>query len=265
MILGPTNSSLLGEAIFMIDDDILLTTMVVDAAQEPAKVSAVDRLVEQIRALVRDRNLVIGNALPTERELGDLFQAGRNTVREALQILKAYGIVEVRPKIGAVLSDRHEDAVRKLFAFQNDISPASFLDVQGYRRIIEVGIGDHLILHATTDDLNHLGAVNARILDAQSVDDAAHCDFAFHESLVALADNRTLLANYRLLQPVITHIMRVGKAERPVQIDTQQTHREIISALKARDRVAYAYLMSRHLEYGLQFVDTENLRPARTG
>ena len=228
---------------------------------EPAKVSAVDRLVEQIRDLVRARGLVIGDALPTERELGELFQAGRNTVREALQILKAYGIVEVRPKIGAVLSDRHEDAVRKLFAFQNDVSPASFMDVQGYRRIVEVGIGDHIILHATGDDLDRLEAVNARILEAQGVEESAHCDFAFHEALVTLAGNRTLRTSYSLLQPVITHIMRVGKARRPVQLDTHQTHREIIDALRARDRVAYAYLMSRHLEYGLQFVGVEKARP----
>ncbi|MGV8984772.1 MAG: FadR/GntR family transcriptional regulator [Cypionkella sp.] len=249
----------------MTPDALLLAAMTAEDAQEPAKVSAVDRLVEQIRDLVRERDLVIGDALPTERELGELFQAGRNTVREALQILKAYGIVEVRPKIGAVLSDRHEDAVRKLFAFQNDISPASFLDVQGYRRIIEVGIGDHIILHATAADLDHLEAVNARILDIDGVDDAARCDFEFHEALVSLANNRTLLANYRLLQPVITNIMRVGKAMRPVQIDTHQTHGEIIKALKARDRVAYAYLISRHLEFGLQFVNAENTRPPRAG
>jgi DNA-binding FadR family transcriptional regulator len=78
---------------------------------------------------------------------------------------------------------------------------------------------------------------------------------------VTLAGNRTLRTNYSLLEPVITHIMRVGKARRPVQIDTHQTHCEIINALRARDRLAYAYLMSRHLEYGLQFVGSEGVRP----
>ena len=231
-------------------------------AEEPAKVSAVDRLVEQIRDLLRDRKLVIGDPFPTERELGEVFQAGRNTVREALQVLKAYGIVEVRPKIGAVLSDRHEDAVRKLFAFQNDISPASFLDVQGYRRIIEVGIGDHIMLHATAADLDHLDAVNAHLLSNDTVEEAARHDFAFHEALVKLANNRTLLTNYRLLQPVITQIMRVGKAAKPVQTDTHHAHAQIIRALRDRDRVAYTYLLSRHLEYGLQFVVTETGRSA---
>lgn len=241
-------------------DDAGIASEVADAAREPSKVSAVDRLVQQIRDLVRERALVIGDALPTERDLGEQFQAARNTVREALQVLKAYGIVEVRPKIGAVLSNRHEDAVRKLFAFQNEISPASFLDVQGYRRIVETGIGDHLILHATPDELDQLDAVNARILVSKSVDAAAHNDFEFHEALVSLAGNRTLLANYRLLQPVITQIMRVGKAARPVQVDTHQAHGQIIAALRSRDRVAYTYLVSRHLEYGLQFVGTPDDR-----
>jgi GntR family transcriptional regulator, transcriptional repressor for pyruvate dehydrogenase complex len=243
-------------------DDLLLAAMAADAAQGPSKVSAVDRLVEQVRGMVRDRGLVIGDPLPTERELGEQFQAGRNTVREALQVLKAYGIVEVRPKIGAVLSDRHEDAVRKLFSFQNEISPASFLDVQGYRRILEVGVGDHIILHATAADLDNLDAVNDRLLDNRGVEDAARRDFEFHEALVSLANNRTLLASYRLLQPVITQIMRVGKATKPVQTDTHRAHAQIIDALRARDRVAYTYLISRHLEYGLQFVDAENGRSA---
>lgn len=244
----------------MTTDALLLAALASDAASEPARVSAVDRLVEQVRELVRDRGLVIGDALPTERDLGELFQASRNTVREALQILKAYGIVEVRPKIGAVLSNRHQDAVRKLFAFQNDISPASFLDVQGYRRIIEAGVCDHIILHATAKDLDHLDEVNTRILTNRGVEDAARCDFEFHAALVSLANNHTLLANYHLLQPVITQIMRVGKEARPVQDDTFAAHAEIIKALRARDRVAYTYLISRHLEYGLQFLRPQSDR-----
>jgi GntR family transcriptional regulator, transcriptional repressor for pyruvate dehydrogenase complex len=225
-----------------------------DSPEGGPRVSAVDRLVEQIRDLVRERRLGIGDQLPTERELGERFQAGRNTVREALQILKAYGIVEVRPKVGAVLSGQHEDAVRKLFAFQNEISPASFLDVQGFRRIIEVGIGDHLILNVTTEDLDRLEEINSALIDNPGAEEAARVDFAFHEALVGLAGNKMLTANYRLLQPLIVQIMRVGKTQRPAQVDTYRAHQEIIKALRDRDRVAYAYLVSRHLEYGLQYV-----------
>lgn len=221
---------------------------------EPIRVSAVDRLVEEIRAFATDRLLGVGDPLPTERELGEMFQASRNTVREALVVLRAYGLIETRPKVGAVISGGHAEAVRRLFSVHNGILPDSFRDVQGFRKIVETGVGDHIILHATEADLDALRAVNDRILSASGVDELARTDYDFHEAIVALSGNRTTLSTYRLLSPVILDLMRVGKSARLVQANTHDTHARIIDALRARDRIAYAYLMSRHLDYGLQFV-----------
>ncbi|WP_429819501.1 FadR/GntR family transcriptional regulator [Ensifer sp. B1-9] len=224
-------------------------------AVEPGKTSAVDRLVEQIRDMISERGLGIGDALPTERDLGEQFQAGRNTVREALQVLRAYGLVETRPKVGAVISGGHGEAIRRLFAFHNGISPDSFRDLQGFRRIIETGVGEHIILTAADDDLARLDAINARILEAETVEDAARCDYEFHSAIVELSGNRTTMAAYHMLRSVIEEVMRLGKAERTVHAETFEAHAEIIRALKARDRIAYVYLMSRHLEFGIRFVD----------
>jgi len=224
-------------------------------AVEPGKTSAVDRLVEQIRDMISERGLGIGDALPTERDLGEQFQAGRNTVREALQVLRAYGMVETRPKVGAVISGGHGEAIRRLFAFHNGISPDSFRDLQGFRRIIETGVGEHIILTAADDDLARLDAINARILEAETVEDAARCDYEFHSAIVELSGNRTTMAAYHMLRSVIEEVMRLGKAERTVHAETFEAHAEIIRALKARDRIAYVYLMSRHLEFGIRFVD----------
>lgn len=225
-----------------------------DYSQTETRLSAVDRLVERIRAFVAAQGLQIGDPLPTERDLGQMFQASRNTVREALVILRAYGLIETRPKVGAVISGGYAEAVRRLFSFHNGISPDSFRDLQGYRRILETGIGDHVILHAAPADLAALDAVNDRMLQAETVQDLAACDFAFHEALLALGGNHTALASYRLLKPVILDLMRIGKSARPVLADTHDAHRRIVATLRARDRIAYAYLMGQHLDYGLQFL-----------
>ncbi len=60
-----------------------------------------------------------------------------------------------------------------------------------------------------------------------------------------------------MLSPVIVEVMQIGKSARPVQADTHSAHAGIVAALRARDRVAYAYLMSRHLDFGLRFVGEE--------
>lgn len=223
--------------------------------------SAVDTLAGQILDLIRERGMMVGDVLPTERELCDLFGASRNTVREALRTIRTYGLIEPKPRVGAVLTDRQGAAIQNFFAAQMDVSRSSFRDIQGFRRIIEVGIGDHLVLNVTDADLDMLEAVNARILESQSTEDAARHDFDFHSALIGLAGNRTLAEMYAFLSPVILHIMKIGKETRPVLGDTRQAHGEIIGALRSRDRLAYAYLMSRHLDFGLRFLPEETMRP----
>lgn len=222
---------------------------------EEGKVSAVDRLTDQLRGLIRERRLGIGDALPTERELEDRFGASRNTIREALQVLKAYGMIEVRPKVGAIIIGGREDAVRKLFAFHQEISPSTFMDVQGFRRIVEIGVGDQIIQRATGADFDLLDEINARILSVETAQEAAACDYALHEAMVALAGNRTTVMSYRFLQPVIEQIMLLGKAEQPAQQIAFEAHAEIVAALRARDRAAFAYLLGKHLEYGQKYLD----------
>jgi GntR family transcriptional repressor for pyruvate dehydrogenase complex len=224
------------------------------------RVSAVDRLVEQIRQMLTARGLGIGDPVPTERELGEMFQASRNTVREALVVLRAYGLIETRPKVGAVVAAGHGEAITRLFAFHNGISPDSFRELQGFRRIVELGVGEQVILTATEADLEALDRVNDRILVAQNMHEAARVDYNFHEAIIALGGNRTTLAVYRMLSPVIIEVMQLGKWSRPVQADTHSAHVELLSALRARDRVAYAYLMSRHLEFGIRFVTADEDR-----
>ncbi|OHV66139.1 GntR family transcriptional regulator [Mesorhizobium sp. LCM 4577] len=219
--------------------------------------SAVDTAAGRILDLIRARQLNVGDVLPTERELSEITGASRNTVREALRTIRTYGLIEPKPRVGAVLADGQSIAIQNFFAAHMDVSRSSFADIQGFRRIIEVGIGDHIVLNATNEQIAALDEVNARIVDSRSIEEAAQNDFNFHRALIGLAGNRTLIDMYSFLSPVILRIMTIGKEMRPVLADTRAAHGEIIAALRARDRLAYAYLMSRHLDFALRFLPEE--------
>lgn len=222
--------------------------------------STVDRVVDMIRGLIAERGLKVGDAVPTERELGEIFQIGRNTVREALQVLKAYGIIDSRPKVGAVIAGGHGEAIRKMFSFHGAISRDSFKDMQGFRRIIEIGVADAVMRRMGPDDLRMLERKNRAMLNATTVVERARRDYEFHEAIIELAGNQTTLAVYRMVRPMIEEVMHLGKASGLAQEQSYQAHTELIGALRAADPIAYAYLMSRHLEYALQFVpDAEEL------
>ena len=45
--------------------------------------------------------------------------------------------------------------------------------------------------------------------------------------------------------------MHVGKKNRAAQEQAFEAHGELVAALRVRDRVAYAYLLRKHLEFGV--------------
>ncbi|MBB4170188.1 FCD domain-containing protein [Rhizobium sp. BK068] len=221
------------------------------------RASAVDDVVRQIRVLIRERGLGVGDVLPSEVELATMFDSSRNTVREAFRTLKAYGVAESRQKVGAVLTDQHQNAMRDLFSFAMEISVDAFRDIQGYRRLTEMNLFDLLAERLTGQALAEMEAVNAAILTAQNAERASELDFQFHRLLVDAAGNRTLSETYGMLKPVIQRLMLAGKSQRPTLQAVVAEHCDILQALSDRDRIGFVYHMDRHLSAGLEFISTE--------
>src|SRR5512133_3526863 len=55
-----------------------------------------EAIVEQIRGLIRSEQLRPGDRLPSERDLGERMGVSRVTIREAMRVLEAGGLIEIR-------------------------------------------------------------------------------------------------------------------------------------------------------------------------
>jgi DNA-binding FadR family transcriptional regulator len=221
--------------------------------------SAVETLVDHIRALIDDRNLGVGDALPSERELTEMFSSSRNTVREAMRILKAYGLVDVRPKVGAIIIDRRMDAVFDLYSFNSlELSRQTFLDTQGFRRLIEVGSIDLLIDKAQPADIAELRAINDNMQDQSNHVGAAQEDYRFHLRLVSILDNRQIIEIYRVMKPIILKIMENGVSRAKFDGANYVQHASIVDALEEKDRLAFQYRVAEHLDMGLALFKEED-------
>lgn len=232
---------------------------------QPLTTSAVDQLVVSIRELISDRGLGVGDSLPTERELCLEFGASRNTVREAMRILKAYGVVDVRPKIGATIIDKRVDSALKMFSFNMlDVSRETFLDIQGFRSLIEVSAVEELFDHLQDNDIAEIRRINGALQNDLSLDSASETDFRFHVRLVSILANKAVLDVYKIMKPIIIRIMKSGKTRQSYRDATFWEHEAIIDALEMRDRVVYQYLMKTHLRMGLAlFASPPDKDPAK--
>ncbi len=57
-------------------------------------------VVEQIQEAIFDGRLLIGQTLPAERELKEMFNISRGTLREALRVLEQKGLIEIKLGVG---------------------------------------------------------------------------------------------------------------------------------------------------------------------
>lgn len=214
--------------------------------------SAVDAMVLNIRGLITDGGLGVGDNLPTERELCERFQASRNTVREAMRILKAYGVVTVRPKVGAIIIDDRMERALDLFSFNTlNISRRTFNDIQGFRKLIEVGSVDAIFDQMRPDDIAEMRSINDQLRAAGSIAEASELDFRFHIRLVSILDNRAVRDVYRIMKPVIIRIMERAKELPDFTGNTYQEHAAVVDALALRDRIRYQYALQSHLQMGI--------------
>lgn len=226
--------------------------------------SAVDQIVNDIRALISADGLTVGDRLPTERELCERFSASRNTVREAMRMLKAFGVVDVRPKVGATIVDQRMNRAFDIFSFNvTEISRQTFDDIQGFRELIEIGSVLAIFGAVTPADLADLRAINREMVRARTVIEASQHDLTFHTKLVSLVGNKSILDIYGIMTPVILRIMQRGKTRRTIEGETFREHEAILSAIETRDSLGYQYLMRTHLRAGLVTFDgpAETARP----
>jgi DNA-binding FadR family transcriptional regulator len=60
------------------------------------QVRAFEGIIRQVEAAILQGNLTAGDRLPSERELQEMLDVSRNTLRESLRVLEQKGLIEIR-------------------------------------------------------------------------------------------------------------------------------------------------------------------------
>jgi GntR family transcriptional regulator, transcriptional repressor for pyruvate dehydrogenase complex len=220
----------------------------------PDRRSAVDSTVQHIRTLISAQGMAVGDVLPSEKDLAGMFGTSRNTIREAVRTLKAYGVVESRQKVGAVITNHRRAAMMDLFSFAMGVSSDSFRDIQGFRRLTELNLGEIIVGRISPSALDQMARFNDLMVATSDPVRSAEFDFQFHQTMIEAAGNRILSEIYNMLKPVIWQLMEIGKSERSARELAAGEHAQILAAVRDGDRIAFTYHLDRHLDTGRQFL-----------
>jgi len=96
-------------------------------------------VVAQIQEAILDGRLKTGDTLPSERQLKDMFNISRGTLREALRVLEHKGLIEIKLGVGggSVVKDINTDQVSESLALLIRSQKVSLNHLAEFREDVE--------------------------------------------------------------------------------------------------------------------------------
>src|SRR5215475_12267108 len=120
-------------------------------ALQPVNAGVAQSVVNRILDLVRTGMLLPGDRLPSERELIDILNISRPSLREALRALSMLGIVDTRHGGGAYITNLEARTLLAPLDFFLSLSRSNLADAFESRRIVETEIVRKAALNATAE------------------------------------------------------------------------------------------------------------------
>jgi len=115
-------------------------------------------VVAQIQDAIFDGRLKTGDTLPSERQLKDMFNISRGTLREALRVLEQKGLIEIKLGVGggSVVKDLNADQVSEGLALLIRSQKVSLNHLAEFREDVEGIVAAHAAKRRTKEDILQL-------------------------------------------------------------------------------------------------------------
>ena len=190
---------------------------------------------QAIEELILNDTYKIGDKIPTEPELMEMFKVSRNSVREAIQSLIQAGLLEAKQGKGTFVIAKKRLEVELI----NSLIKVDNKDISEVRNFLEENIVVLAIKHATEEDLDRIEfSLKNRNNNLDEVKENTEADINFHMSIAQATHNVLLIDLYQYISKYfVTYIAsKIEKKESVEEID--KLHKELFLSIKNRDEIS---------------------------
>jgi len=196
-----------------------------------------EEVAELLRQRIFKRELEPGSWID-ELKIAEAYGISRTPLREALKVLAAEGLVTMKVRRGAYVTEVSEKDLR---------------DVYHLLSLLEADAAGEVAAHAPASALAELAALHDELEQAQGDRDRFFAvNERFHLRMLELADNRwrlQMVSDLRKVMKLNRHhsLFKTGRIE-----ESLAEHRAVMAALQARDGLAATARMRAHFASGLE-------------
>lgn len=203
------------------------------------KKSTVNTIVDAIIDAIVSQKWKSGDKIPTEIELAEAFNVGRNSVREAVKALVAMGMLEIRRADGTYVTDHFSERMLNPLLYSMALEPDMERSLAEIRTIYGVDSLKLAVIHATEEDCQKIEEAFQNLKELLEKDDSTpdellNADIAFHEAVSAATHNVLFQKVYSIILRLSreSRIMELNEIiannEKPEMIETHRNEKDVI-------------------------------------
>jgi GntR family transcriptional repressor for pyruvate dehydrogenase complex len=228
---------------------------VTDPSSAPRKLSLIPEdsrlpkaseiLAGRLRSQILAERLEPGDLLPSEAELIETTQFSRGTVREALRLLEADGLIVIKRGLKGGVMVRYPDraALGKAFAIHFATSRASLRDFFTLRLAIEPLAASEAAANATDDERQLLAPFADHPSSTLDIGEAPR----FHDAIAKMTHNSVLEILLTALSEVLDMHMSAETYDPEDVSEVDSAHAAIAAAVISGDRETAEKAMLDHV------------------
>lgn len=215
-----------------------------------------ENIVEKIKVMIKEGNLLPGDQLLSERELAQKFKVSRTAIREAHKVLASQGYIEVRGGGGVYVkktNDSNNEALVHIFAEALFKEKENIAHIMEIRKVLEVYAVRKAVRHATVIDIINIEKNAYEAYEDLVSKQMTDSDIVFHASLAEAAHNPILVEVNKLLititKDIYFEVIRREVLEKDYNREALAGHHiELYKAIKARKTQQAVRIMKQHLD-----------------
>ena len=215
-------------------------------------------VASQIEEAILDGQLEVGQRLPSERTLAEVFEVSRRTLREALRIVESKGLIAIR-NTGITVRVKTMDKVSQSLSLALRTHQISWKDIAQVRAELDANIAGHAAREARPKDIAVLEAIFTQASELSSMEKPPWTDYfkldrKFHLVLAKITGNPVYEL---LLLPFLDNLEKYYEAYLPKATafcaDNTANIGATVEAIKKHDTAAARRAAAEHLEIGTKY------------
>ena len=220
-----------------------------------------DQVARELQSMICNHLYQIGDKLPVENDLAQMFNVSRITIREAVRMLSIMGILDVRQGDGTFVKSLSPESFMKPLLPMLSLNKKNLEDIFEVRMLIECKSAELAAENASEEQTQALhdllDSMEACALSGD-LETYNEYDARFHYEIARFSSNEVLKTILGLLGDMLKDAIKASISPPNALTTSLIYHKKIYESILRHDSRSASDYMQAHLQGGADYVRTQS-------